>query len=276
MKRVGNVFNKIVDFDNLLLADKKARNRQVAEEILLKENEKIEDLQCKGLKIIQNKKWFCFGMDAVLLANYCEFKKGSKVVDLGTGTGIIPLILYAKKNISLAIGVEIQPEVAEMASRSVQLNGLDDSIKILNIDLKEVTSYLEPNSFDAVVSNPPYKMTNSGIKNPNDQKAISRHEIMCTLEDVIKNASKLLKQYGKFYMIHRPDRLVDIMCLLRQYKLEPKRIRFVHPKANEKPNMVIIQASKNGNKELKFDTPLYVYNEQGQFSDEIHTIYGAD
>lgn len=248
----------------------------MAEEILLKENEKIEDLQCKGLKIIQNKKWFCFGMDAVLLANYCEFKKGSKVVDLGTGTGIIPLILYAKKNISLAIGVEIQPEVAEMASRSVQLNGLDDSIKILNIDLKEVTSYLEPNSFDAVVSNPPYKMTNSGIKNPNDQKAISRHEIMCTLEDVIKNASKLLKQYGKFYMIHRPDRLVDIMCLLRQYKLEPKRIRFVHPKANEKPNMVIIQASKNGNKELKFDTPLYVYNEQGQFSDEIHTIYGAD
>ncbi len=245
-------------------------------DILLKENEKIEDLQCKGLRIIQNKKWFCFGMDAVLLANYCELKKGSKVVDLGTGTGIIPLILYAKKDISLAIGVEIQPEVAEMADRSIRLNNLDDKIKILNIDLKEITNHLEPYSFDAVVSNPPYKLYNSGIKNPSDQKAISRHEVMCTLEDVIKNASKLLKQYGKFYMIHRPDRLVDIMYLLREYKLEPKRIRFIHPHVNDKPNMVIIQASKNGNKELKFDPPLYVYNENGEFSKEVHTIYNSE
>ncbi len=245
-------------------------------DILLKENEKIEDLQCKGLRIIQNKKWFCFGMDAVLLANYCELKKGSKVIDLGTGTGIIPLILYAKKDISLAIGVEIQPEVAEMADRSIKLNNLEDKIKILNIDLKEITNHLEPYSFDAVVSNPPYKLYNSGIKNPSDQKAISRHEVMCTLEDVIKNASKLLKQYGKFYMIHRPDRLVDIMCLLREYKLEPKKIRFIHPKVNEKPNMVIIQASKNGNKELKFDPPLYVYDENGSFSPEIHTIYNEE
>ena len=244
-------------------------------DIILNEHEKIEDLQCKGLRIIQNKKWFCFGMDAVLLANYCDLKKGSKVVDLGTGTGIIPLILYAKKNISLAIGVEIQPEVAEMANRSIKLNNLEDEIKILNVDLKEVTNHLEPHSFDAVVSNPPYKLYNSGIKNPTDQKAISRHEVMCTLEDVIKNASKLLKQYGKFYMIHRPDRLVDIMCLLREYKLEPKRIRFIHPHVNEKPNMVIIQASKNGNKELKFDPPLYVYDENGELSEEVHTIYNS-
>lgn len=245
-------------------------------EILLKEDEKIEDLQCKGLRIIQNKKWFCFGMDAVLLANYCELKKGSKVVDLGTGTGIIPLILYAKKDISLAIGVEIQPEVAEMAERSIKLNNLQDKIKILNIDLKDITEHLEPYSFDAVVSNPPYKLYNSGIKNPTDQKAISRHEVMCTLEDVIKNASKLLKQYGKFYMVHRPDRLVDIMCLLREYKLEPKRIRFIHPHVNDKPNMVIIQASKNGNKELKFDLPLFVYNENGEFNEEVHTIYNSE
>lgn len=243
---------------------------------ILKENEKIEDLQCKGLKIIQNKKWFCFGMDAVLLANYCELKKGSKVVDLGTGTGIIPLLLYAKKNISLAIAVEIQTEVADMASRTVKLNNLEDYIKILNVDLKEITNHLEPYSFDAVISNPPYKLYNSGLQNPSDQKAISRHEIMCDLEDVIENASKLLKQYGKFYLVHRPDRLVDIMCLLRKHRLEPKNIRFVHPRVNDKPNLVLIQASKNGNKELKFAPPLYVYNEQGEFNDEIHTIYNSE
>lgn len=243
---------------------------------ILKENEKIEDLQCKGLKIIQNKKWFCFGMDAVLLANYCELKKGSKVVDLGTGTGIIPLLLYAKKNISLAIGVEIQTEVADMANRTVKLNNLEEYIKILNIDLKEVTNHLEPHSFDAVTSNPPYKLYNSGLQNPSDQKAISRHEIMCNLEDVVENASKLLKQYGKFYLVHRPDRLVDIMCLLRKYRLEPKHIRFVHPHVNDKPNLVLIQASKNGNKELKFAPPLYVYNEKGEFNEEIHTIYNSE
>jgi tRNA1Val (adenine37-N6)-methyltransferase len=242
---------------------------------ILKENEKIEDLQCRGLRIIQNKKWFCFGMDAVLLANYCELKKGSKVVDLGTGTGIIPLLLYAKKYISLAIGVEIQSEVADMANRTVILNNLEEHIKILNVDLKNVTDHLEPYSFDAVTSNPPYKLYNSGLQNPSDQKAISRHEIMCNLEDVIENASKLLKQYGKFYLVHRPDRLVDIMCLLRKHKLEPKNIRFVHPRVNDKPNLVLIQASKSGNKELKFAPPLYVYNEQGEFNDEIHTIYNS-
>ncbi|QSX07349.1 tRNA1(Val) (adenine(37)-N6)-methyltransferase [Sedimentibacter sp. zth1] len=244
--------------------------------MILKENEKIEDLQCKGLKIIQNKKWFCFGMDAVLLANFCDKKRGAKTVDLGTGTGIIPLILYAKKHVDKVYGVEIQTEVAEMAKRSIEINGLQDKIEILNIDLKEVTKYLEPNSFDIVTSNPPYKLGNSGIVNPTDQKAISRHEILCTLEDVIKNASKLLKQYGKFYLVHRPDRLVDIMCLLRQYKLEPKRIRFIHPHINDKPNMVIIQASKNANRELKFDAPLYVYNENGNFSKEVHTIYDSE
>ncbi len=245
-------------------------------EVILKEDERIEDLQCKGLKIIQNKNWFCFGIDAVLLSNFCEFKKGAKVVDLGTGTGIIPLILHAKKNISLAIGIEIQQKVAEMAKRSVKMNELEDTIQILNADLKNITEHLKAHSFDGVVSNPPYKLANSGLKNPSDQKAISRHEVLCTLEDVIKNASLLLKQYGKFYMVHRPDRLVDIMCLLRQYKLEPKKIRFVHPKISEKPNMVLIQATKNGNKELRFDAPLYVYNENGEYTKEIHTIYESE
>lgn len=244
-------------------------------EIALKENEKIEDLQCKGLKIIQNKKWFCFGMDAVLLTNYCDIKKNSKLVDLGTGTGIIPILLSGKKDYSKAYGLEIQEEVAEMAERSVKLNNLQDKIEILNIDLKNALDYLDKNSIDAVISNPPYKLNKSGIINPEDKKAISRHEIMCSLEDVISTAAHLLKQHGRFYMVHRPDRLVDIIYLLRQYRLEPKQIRFVHPRAAAKPNMVLIRASKNGNPELKFDPPLYIYNDEGNYTEDVYEIYGS-
>ena len=240
----------------------------------LKENEKIEDLQCKGLKIIQNKKWFCFGMDAVLLTNYCDIKNNSTIVDLGTGTGIIPILLSGKRDYAKAYAIEIQEEVAEMARRSVELNNLQDKIEILNIDLKDVLNYIQPNSIDAVISNPPYKLNSSGIVNPSDKKAISRHEIMCTLEDVISKAATLLKQYGRFYMVHRPDRLADIMCLLRKYKLEPKQIRFIHPRINEKPNMILIRASKNGNPELKFDPPLYIYGEDGEYTKSVYDIYG--
>ena len=242
-------------------------------EVVLNENEKIEDLQCRGLKIIQNKKWFCFGMDAVLLTNYCDIKNNSTVVDLGTGTGIIPILLSGKRNYSKVYGLEIQPEVAEMAERSVKLNDLQEKIEILNIDLKNALDYLKANSFDAVISNPPYKLYNSGIINPEDKKAISRHEIKSTLEDVISTASQLLKQYGRFYMVHRPDRLADIMCLLRKYRLEPKQIRFVHPKAAAKPNMILIRASKNGNPELKFDPPLYIYDDDGNYTKDVYEIY---
>ncbi|HOG63228.1 MAG: tRNA1(Val) (adenine(37)-N6)-methyltransferase [Sedimentibacter sp.] len=245
-------------------------------EIKLKDNERIEDLQCKGLKIIQNKKWFCFGMDAVLLTNYCDIRNNSKIVDLGTGTGIIPILLSGKRNYSKAYGIEIQPEVAEMAERSVKLNSLQEKIEILNIDLKDTLKYLDAGSFDAVISNPPYKLNNSGIINPDDKKAISRHEIKCTLEDVISTASHLLKQYGRFYMVHRPDRLADIICLLRKYRLEPKQIRFVHPKVKAKPNMVLIRASKNGNPELKFDPPLYIYDDEGNYTEDVHEIYGLE
>lgn len=244
--------------------------------VKLKENEQIEDLQCKGLRLIQNKKWFCFGIDAVLLANYCDFRKNSKVADLGTGTGIIPILLCGKKDVSRIYGIEIQREVAEMAQRSVELNDLSDKIQILNKDLKNVEDFLEVGSFDAVVTNPPYKLHGSGIINPDDKKAISRHEIKCTLEDVIKSGSKLLKHHGKFYMIHRPDRLVDIIYFLRQYKLEPKKIRFIHPKVGEKPNIFLIKAVKYSKPELKFDKPLYVYNDDGTYTDEIDEIYSRE
>lgn len=244
--------------------------------MVLNENEKIEDLQLKGLKIIQNKKWFCFGMDAVLLSDFADIKKNSKVVDLGTGTGIIPLLLWGKRDTEKIYGIEIQKEVAEMAKRSVRLNNLENKIEIVNADMLELEKYLESNSFDSVVTNPPYVESKGGIVNPLDKKALSRHEISCSLEDVVKTAAKLLKQYGSFYMVHRPYRLPDIICLMRKYKLEPKKMRMVHSKQGEKPNMVLIKGVKAGNPELIVEAPLYIYNSSNQYTEDIYKIYGME
>ncbi|KXG74158.1 tRNA1(Val) (adenine(37)-N6)-methyltransferase [Thermotalea metallivorans] len=246
------------------------------EERLVKDGERVDDLQYKGLKIIQNPEGFCFGVDAVLLSNFCEIRKNWRVIDLGTGTGIIPILLAGKTNAKEIIGVEIQEEVAEMASRSVKLNQLEGRVHVIHEDFNKVVDQLEPYSFDAVTSNPPYMNEGGGLVNPESAKAISRHEIKCTLEDVIRVASKLLKDRGHFYMVHRPQRLVDILCLCRQYKLEPKKIRFVHPNRNKKPNILLIQCVKYGRPELKFMDPLYVYNEDGTYTNEIHEIYGRD
>ncbi|MGF7058421.1 tRNA1(Val) (adenine(37)-N6)-methyltransferase [Brassicibacter mesophilus] len=244
------------------------------EQIFLKENERIDDLQCKGLKIIQSTEGFCFGMDAVLLSNFCDIKKGSTILDMGTGTGIIPLLIWAKNDIKKIYGLEIQKEVAEMASRSINMNRLEDSIEILNIDLKDAPDMLGVNKFDTVISNPPYMNSGGGLINPNDKKAISRHEIMTSLEDVIKTASRLLRHNGSFFLVHRPNRIVDILCLLRRYKLEPKKLRFVHPKIDDKPNLVLIKSVKASRPELKFEKPLYVYKDDGTYTDEIYDIYG--
>lgn len=244
--------------------------------VILKENERIDDLQCKGLKIIQNTKGFCFGMDAVLLANFCDIKDNSEVVDLGTGTGIIPLLLWAKNKVKKIYGVEIQKEVAEMAKRSIFMNELDEFIEIVNIDLKEAPEILGINKYDVVTSNPPYMISGNGAINLEDKKAISRHEIMCTLEDVIRVSSRLLKHNGRFFMVHRPHRIVDILCLLRKYKLEPKELRFVHPKVGDRPNLILIKSIKASKPELKFLKPLYVYNEDGSYTDEIYEIYGME
>lgn len=246
------------------------------DKVKLKDSERIDDLQCGGLKIIQDTEGFCFGMDAVLLANYADIKKNSVVVDLGTGTGIIPLLIYGKNKVSKIYGIEIQEEVATMAKKTMVMNGLEESIEILNMDLKETTEKLGVNKIDAVTSNPPYMEFGGGLINPKDKKAISRHEIMCTLKDVIITASKLLKHNGRFYMVHRPHRIADIMCLLREYKLEPKTIRFVHPKVDQKPNMVLIKCVKAARPELKFEKPLYVYDDGGNYTDEIYEIYGME
>lgn len=246
------------------------------QKVQLKKNERLDDLQLEGLKIIQNTEGFCFGIDAVLLSSFCDIKKDSDVVDLGTGTGIIPLLIWAKNELHKIYGIEIQNEVAEMAKRTMKINGLENNIEIKELNLKEAPDVLGVNRFDAVTSNPPYMNYGGGIINPEDKKAISRHEIACTLEDVIKSASRLLKQHGRFFMVHRPHRIVDILCLLREYKLEPKSIRFVHPTRHSKPNMVLIKSVKAANPELKFQSPLYVYNDDGTYTDEINKIYGID
>lgn len=241
---------------------------------LCRDYERVDDLQLKGLKLIQNPNWFCFGIDAVLLANYAEVKKGARVVDLGTGTGIVPAIIYGKRNPKEIIGVEVQSDVADMARRSVQLNEAEDIIKIARMNLKEAPEKLGKAGFDVVTTNPPYMPAGKGIVNPDDQKAISRHEILCDLEDVIRVASELLNTSGKFFMVHRPLRLVDMLILMRKYDLEPKTIQFIHPKLGKQPNLMLIKAIKKGASELKIQEPLYVYDQDGNYTKEIHEIYG--
>lgn len=239
---------------------------------LLKPQERIDDLQINNLKIIQNPKGFCFGIDAVLLANFVELRKDAKVVDLGTGTGVIPIILAGKSSTSHITALEIQEEVSDMARRSVKLNCLEDRIQILTMDLKDALEVLPANSFDVVTSNPPY-MHGNGLLNPQDTKSISRHEVKCNIEDIIVMASRLLKQLGKFFLVHRPQRLVDIMYYCRKYKMEPKRIQFIHPTYGKKPNLMLLECRKAAMPEVKILDPLYVYNEEGKNTKEICEIY---
>ena len=243
-------------------------------EIKLKENERIDDLEFKNLKIIQNKDGFCFGIDSILLTDFAKnIKQNSKVIDLGTGTGIIPILLYGKTKNTKFVGVEIQPEVAEMANRSVKLNLLENNIEILNTNILELSKIYNTGSFDVVTTNPPYKKINTGVINENNKKLISRHEITASLEDFIRTASFLLKDLGEFYMVHRPDRLVDIFYEMRKNKIEPKKIKFIYPNKNKKTNLVLIKGIKNGKQFLEFENNLYVYNEDGNYTNEILKIY---
>jgi len=242
--------------------------------VTLKENERIDDLQRNHYRIIQDPKRFCFGMDAVLLSGFARVREGEKVLDLGTGTGIIPILLEAKTEAAHLTGLEIQEDSADMARRSVALNHLEDKIEIVTGDIKEAVSLFGAASFDVVTCNPPYMTENHGLTNPEAPKAIARHELLCTLEDVISQAAGLLRPGGNFFMVHRPFRLVDIVVLLRQYRLEPKRMRMVHPFADKEPNMVLIEASRGGKPRMTVEKPLIVYREPNLYSDEIYEVYG--
>lgn len=240
----------------------------------LKSNERIDDLEFKGLKIIQSKDGFCFGIDSVLLTDFAkEIKEDSNIIDLGTGTGILPILLSGKTKNAKFVGVEIQQEVAQMAEKSVKLNNLEKQIEIVNMNILELKQKYFIGSFDAVITNPPYKKANTGLINDNLKKQISRHEITASLSDFIEISSYLLKDYGSFYMVHRPNRLVDIFYLMRKNQIEPKKIRFVYPNREKIANLVLIKGVKKGNPELNFDSNLYVYDEEGKYTKEILEIY---
>lgn len=240
----------------------------------LLENERLDELHRNGYYIIQNPSKFCFGMDAVLLSGFAHVKRGETVLDLGTGTGIIPILLEAKTEGKHFTGLEIQPESADMARRSVRYNHLEDKINIEIGDIKDASSQFGASSFHVVTTNPPYMTGQHGLTNSNEAKAIARHEILCSLEDVIRESSKLLKPQGRFYMVHRPFRLAEIMTLMHQYGVEPKRMRLVYPFVDKEPNMVLLEGLRGGNPRITVDKPLIVYKEPGIYTDEIYDIYG--
>ena len=239
----------------------------------LKQGEHLDDLQ-NGFFIIQGQKSFRYGIDAVLLSGYAKVKPGEKVLDLGTGTGILPILLAAKTPGRSFTGLEIQKESADMARRSVALNHLNDRLSIVQGDIREAVSIFGAASFDVAVSNPPYMIGRHGLTNPDPAVAIARHEILCSFRDIAEQTSRILTDRGRFYLIHRPFRLAEIMCTLKEYRLEPKRMRLVYPFADKEPNMVLLEACKNGNPRIRVEKPLIVYERPGVYTREIREIYG--
>lgn len=242
----------------------------------IREDETLDDLQLRGIKIIQKKSGFRFGVDAVLLANFAKVKKNGRVIDLCSGTGIIPFIIAGKTEASSIIGIEIQEEFVEMANRTSKYNNLEQRVSFLHKDLKDTKFLKSIEKSDIVTVNPPYKLHNAGIINPNDKSAIARHEVCCTLEDVIVAARILLKDNGRLFMVHRPERIADILTLMRKHKIEPKRIKFIHPKPSKAPNIVLVEGQRDGGAFLKFEDPLYVHEENGDYSRELREIYSSE
>lgn len=241
---------------------------------LLKEGERIDELQRNGYGIIQDPGRFCFGMDAVLLSGFATAKKGERVLDLGTGTGIIPILMEAKTCGESFTGLEIQEESADMARRSVSYNHLEEKVKIVTGDIKDASKLFGASSFHVITTNPPYMIGTHGENSPSQAKAIARHEVLCTLDDVLRESAKLLMPGGRFYMVHRPFRLAEILSKMVEYKIEPKRMRLVYPYIDKEPNMVLIEGLRGGKSRMTVEKPLIVYKEQGVYTDEIYDIYG--
>lgn len=242
--------------------------------VMLRDDERIDDLQRNQYGIIQRQGAFCFGMDAVLLSGFAVVKKGERMLDLGTGTGIIPILLTAKTEGEHFTGLEIQEESADMARRSVRYNHLEEKVDIVTGDIVEAGQLFALASFDVVTSNPPYMNDAHGLKNPGDAKAIARHEVKCTLEDVVREGTRVLKPGGRFYMVHRPRRLIEIIQTMKKHGLEPKRMKMVHPYVDREANMVLIEAVRGGGALLKMEAPVIVFNEQGGYTEQIRVTYG--
>lgn len=248
-------------------------NTDYNESVTLFPGERLDDLQRNGRMIIQNPGWFCFGMDAVLLTGFVRAAKGSCILDLCCGNGVIPLLLSAKTEGKYFEGLEIQADIADMARRSVRYNRLEDRIHITTGDIKEASSYFETASFDVVTVNPPYMVNSHGLTNAADHKAIARHELLCSLEDVLRESAKLLKPGGHFFMVHRPFRLSEIMNTMTKYRLEPKRMRLVYPYVDKEPNMVLIEGVRGGNPRMTVEKPLIVYEDVNKYTQEVRELY---
>ena len=244
------------------------------DETFLREGERLDELNRNNLMIIQDPSRFCFGMDAVLLSGFAKVKAGEKAIDLGTGNGIIPILLYAKTEGEHFTGLEIQPENVDIATRSVKYNHLEEKIDIVEGDIVTASERFGKSVFDVVTSNPPYMIGQHGLTNPDSAKAIARHEVKCTFEDVARETAALLKPGGRFYLVHRPFRLAELIVTLTKYKLEPKRMKMVHPFVDKEPNMVLMECVRGGNPRMTVEAPLIVYKEQGKYTDEIYDIYG--
>ena len=245
-----------------------------AADLWIRDGERADDLQRNGLRILQNPQKFCFGMDAVLLSDFAQARAGERVLDLGTGTGIVPLLMSAKTQAEHFDALEIQEESADMAARSVAMNGLSERICVRCGDLKEASALYGKNVFDVVTCNPPYMDDGAGLKNPDAPMAIARHEVLCTFDDVARESAAVLKERGRLYLVHRPHRLAEIFTSLRAYRLEPKRLRMVHPFADKEANLVLIEAVKGAGTFLKTEPPVIVYELPGVYTREIYEIYG--
>ncbi len=238
--------------------------------------ERIDDLQIGGLKIIQDDALFCFGVDAVLLSHFAKDTPAATIVDLCSGNGIVGILLAGKTNASSIYCVEVQSKSADLARRSVALNALNDRVHIIEDNLNNCGQYFKKGTVDIVTCNPPYIANHGGLENKTSERNIARHEILCTLEDVIRESADMLKSGGKLFLVHKPERLVDIFCTMRSYSIEPKRVQFVHPQPYKKANIVLVEGVRNGGSELKMMPPLYVYDEDHNYSKEINAIYGRE
>lgn len=244
--------------------------------VKMKPGERLDDLQIKGYKIIQEPGRFCFGMDAVLLSAFAVVRPQEEVLDLGTGTGILPILLAAKTEGKSFTGLELQEESADMARRSVLYNGLEERIRIRKGDIKEASSLFGADAFSVIVTNPPYMINSHGLKNEKEALWIARHEACCTLKDILRESGKLLRQKGRFYMVHRPFRLPEILAEMIQAGIEPKRMRLVQPEQGKEPNLVLLEGMKGGRPRMTVEPTLVVYREDGSHTEEILRIYGKE
>ena len=242
----------------------------------IREGERLDDLQIKGYGIIQNPESFCFGMDAVLLSSFAKVNPHEHVLDLGTGTGILPILLEAKNEGAHYTGLEIQKESVSLARRSVKYNGLEKQIDVVEGDIRKGSELFGAASFQVITVNPPYMIGEHGLKNENEALYIARHEVLCTLEDVLRESARLLTPKGRFYMVHRPFRLPEILAKMSAYRIEPKRMRLVHPFVDKEPNMVLIEGLRGGNPRMKVEPPLLVYQKGGSYTEEVLRIYSDE